>query len=62
VGSVWFDLAPWLAFGAALVIFYLWSRRPPRPSRPRRSTTALNPGRPDRDRVADPDGEKTRPS
>jgi hypothetical protein len=62
VGSVWFELAPWLAFGAALVIFYLWMRRPPRPHKPpRRPATALSPGRRDHDQVAEPQGGKTRP-
>jgi hypothetical protein len=54
VGSVWFELAPWLAFGAALVIFYL--HKPPR-----RPTTALSPGRRDHEQVAEPHSDKTRP-
>jgi hypothetical protein len=60
-GSVWFDFAPWLAFGAALVIFYLWMRRPPRPYKPpQRPTTAPSPGRRDHEQVAEADGDKTR--
>jgi hypothetical protein len=29
--SDWFVIAPWLAFAAGVIIFYLWPRRPPRP-------------------------------
>jgi hypothetical protein len=54
---------PWLAFGAGLVGFFLWIRRPLRPSKlPRRPATALTPGRRERKQVADSDSDQARPS
>jgi hypothetical protein len=45
-GSLWFDLAPWLAFGATLISFFVWPRRSPRPSRRRRAMRLLPGQRP----------------
>jgi hypothetical protein len=62
LNSVWFDLAPWLAFLAGLVGFYLWMRRPARPARLPRQPATPGPGQRDREPAAGPDGGETRPS
>jgi hypothetical protein len=62
LNNVWFDLAPWLAFFAGLVGFYLWMRRPPRPARVPRQPPTPGPSQRDREPVAGPDGGETRPS
>jgi hypothetical protein len=59
LGSVWFVLAPWLAFGAGVIFFYVWPRRSPRTSRPQRSSIQPNAGRRDSEQEADPDRHTT---
>ncbi len=39
-----FVLVPWVGFGVALIIFYLWLRRPPRSAPPRQHHYVPPPG------------------
>jgi hypothetical protein len=60
-GSLWFDLAPWLAFGATLISFFVWTRRSPRPSRRRRAIRLLPGQRPQPPTPPRPSGQDSGP-